>query len=612
MVTKRTPALDATGKLPEKFFPDRLGVTPLAAAMDDRIKVGSAPKWKPATVYTAGDIVLNPSGDTVTAIANFTSGATYDATKWNLSSAYAGVVKKVKGGALIKPIRVPTLHVEKEWPNNRSEYKILWAQGDTVYAEGADQTLRKSTDGGRTWTAKTFNFALSNYRGVFLKLASGALIQARNMTPIQFYRSTDDGATWTAGSQCRANGLFLTAQSWAQDPVTGYVYAVEYHTSDTIFADVRVYRSTDDGVTFSVWYTFPGPTSTDPKKVRHGHSVQWDAVSQRIYVQMGDADNAAGLYRVTADGSTLEAVVTREMLVAGGLVSATTNFARSIGLMWFPDYIAWGVDEPDGYIVRMKRTEIGKAAPVIELMYGLTSGGWGSVKASADGSTWLSFGSAEQAGGIALDRNMHIYAVTDQGATVFEVGSIPAAGQDFAAPAAVGQAEIHSDVLWFGTRGMDVGVIDRYYKAQYGLGVHQIGSTNSARPLYYGTPDTISGRGTVTTYTSAAAHGGYTVGYTRAPLTARRLYVINGGVHSISGTCRIRVYRKDLPDTDANRIVFNSTAKTARGGIGRLEASEYLTSVQVPGDTDIEIRIEDNTGAGPGEATGYVTLAWGM
>lgn len=583
--------------------PDNLNIRDVnlpARLQDTALNATYVPQWKPNTAYATGQAVLSPAGDTVTAIAAFTSGATYDATKWKLSDSYAGIAKKIRGGNLPKPERRPALHIDREWPSNRSEYRILWAQGDTAYAEGPDKTLRKSTDGGRTWAAKTFNFALSNYRGMFLKTAAGSLIQARDMLPVQFYRSTDDGATWTAGTQCRTGGIFLTAQSWAQDPVTGYIYAVEYHTSDGTFADVRVYRSTDDGVTFDVWYTFPGPTSSDPNKVRHGHSVQWDSVSQRIYIQMGDADNAAGIYRVNAASTSLEPVVTRAMLAAAGIVTVP-NLARSIGIMWFPDYIVWGVDEPQGEIVRMKRTEIGKPAPVIERIYQLTSGGWGCVKASADGSTWLTFGSAETAGNTSGDRNMHVYAVTDQGATVWEVGSIPAAGQDFAAPAAVGQAEIHSDVLWFCTRGMDSGTVDRYYKAQFGLGTQQIGSTNSSRPLYYGSPETISGRGAV------AINGTYTLGYTRAPLTARRMYIIGAGVHSLSGTVRVRAIRKDT-----NAVIASTTAKNIRGGVERREASEYFLEMQLPADTDVEIRLEDNTGTTAGEGTGYVTFAWGM
>lgn len=47
------------------------------------------PKWKPNTAYAAGDAVLSPGGDIVTAKATFTSGATYSAANWNVSPTYA-------------------------------------------------------------------------------------------------------------------------------------------------------------------------------------------------------------------------------------------------------------------------------------------------------------------------------------------------------------------------------------------------------------------------------------------------------------------------------------------------------------------------------------------
>jgi len=47
------------------------------------------PKWKATTAYLAGDKVLNPSGDVVSAIANHTSGSSYNAANWNMSPVYS-------------------------------------------------------------------------------------------------------------------------------------------------------------------------------------------------------------------------------------------------------------------------------------------------------------------------------------------------------------------------------------------------------------------------------------------------------------------------------------------------------------------------------------------
>jgi hypothetical protein len=53
-----------------------------ASATKAALNATFVPKWKATTAYAAGDPVVNPSGDVVTAIASFTSGPTYDATKW--------------------------------------------------------------------------------------------------------------------------------------------------------------------------------------------------------------------------------------------------------------------------------------------------------------------------------------------------------------------------------------------------------------------------------------------------------------------------------------------------------------------------------------------------
>src|SRR5213595_3823864 len=55
------------------------------------INSGYLPKWKPNTAYSAGFAVLSPSGDVVTAKTGFTSGSTYSASNWNLSSSYAQI-----------------------------------------------------------------------------------------------------------------------------------------------------------------------------------------------------------------------------------------------------------------------------------------------------------------------------------------------------------------------------------------------------------------------------------------------------------------------------------------------------------------------------------------
>ena len=73
--------------------------------------------------------------------------------------------------------------------------------------------------------------------------------------------------------------------------------------------------------------------------------------------------------------------------------------------------------------VRLARTEIGKANPVVEKVYRLNSAAWFTVKASDDGTRWVLSCSEE---GTSLDNLVHVYAIEDQGSTVWEVAAIPA------------------------------------------------------------------------------------------------------------------------------------------------------------------------------------------
>jgi len=66
--------LDSASKLAYGNFPD--------------LSRRTTPAWAPTTAYAAGQAVLNPSGDLVTAKVAFTSGASYDAANWNAVNSY--------------------------------------------------------------------------------------------------------------------------------------------------------------------------------------------------------------------------------------------------------------------------------------------------------------------------------------------------------------------------------------------------------------------------------------------------------------------------------------------------------------------------------------------
>jgi hypothetical protein len=61
-----------------------------SSATAGALRAAYLPKWKAGTAYASGEPVLNPSGQTVTANAAFTSGATYDSSKWTIVSGSGG------------------------------------------------------------------------------------------------------------------------------------------------------------------------------------------------------------------------------------------------------------------------------------------------------------------------------------------------------------------------------------------------------------------------------------------------------------------------------------------------------------------------------------------
>ncbi|KRE72573.1 hypothetical protein [Arthrobacter sp. Soil762] len=80
MATRDVPTLDGSGRMFEKHVPAYLTQAAQSAAY--------LPKWKATTAYLAGDKVLNPTGDVVSAKVDFTSGASYSSANWDLSTTY--------------------------------------------------------------------------------------------------------------------------------------------------------------------------------------------------------------------------------------------------------------------------------------------------------------------------------------------------------------------------------------------------------------------------------------------------------------------------------------------------------------------------------------------
>jgi hypothetical protein len=508
--------------------------------------------------------------------------------------------KTDQGGYLPKPLRVPTLAIDREFPIGANTHRPVWTDtaSSTVYGYGRDARLYKSTDMGDTWTALGFpSGGIGN--NAFLKLTSGALLWGDTSATMNIVRSANDGATSAPVQAMRAGTVLMGTQSWAQDPNTGYIYFGEYQSVDTI-ADIRVWRSTDDGATWSTWYTFPGPTGgTAATRVRHIHSVQYDPISARVYVLVGDSELSAGIYRVNAGGTTLEPVVLNSYTSL-----PSTSAGRTIGLMCFPNYLAWASDDPaNPNIYRMNRSQIGSTTPVVTQVYRINGSGWFTTRAADDSTRWLVSASNETGTGVGrLDASSHLYSVEDDGATVYEVASIASEGSAYAVCAPVGSPGIHGDVFWLQGRGFDV---DWAIKAR----IARSGSAAVTKPrLISPVPSWVTqASGSL----SVGASAQVVFGNIRVPVATRVLYIYDFGVKVISGT-----------GSPALKLV------NAAGGatIGSINANWPSAKVSLAGDAapwlyritagfsasdDLSIAIQEQGGVNPVVATGYLVYGWG-
>jgi hypothetical protein len=509
------------------------------------------------------------------------------------------VAKRVQGGVYPRPERFPTLTVSDSWPNARgpAANRVLWTEnkGRTLYAFGSDSQLRKSLDGGESWTPLAYlNWGVAP-QNLFLKLPTGTLLTVNVSKNI--YRSTDDGVTWAIVGAMQSGQEVLGTQSIAHDPIRQKTYLAMYGGIGQ--SEMQLLGSSDDGLTWTVVHSFPGQTSTSDDKITHLHAVQYDPYMQRVIISAGDSSPATGLYRTTSDGNSVEPVVLNRMLPAEQI-----DAPRTIGVIPFPDYLAWASDSTsNSYLFRMARTEIGKANPVVERIYRLNSTAWWSCKASDDGSRWVISASQENTSH-SLDRLTHLYAVEDQGATVYEVGALAPISDNSNASSLmpVGQAEQHGEILVMSTRG--TGGAGAAWKFRLGLGS---GATIPwpADPTGEVVVQKTIGTGPVLTQPATSST---VLGYEIVPSQATSLYVFDAQIITLSGSngnASIGIRRKDT-----GAILYSATTRGERY-TKHLENGGAVARITLAAGVDLELYAANAHGAAT-TVNGSITYGLGL
>ena len=522
-------------------------------------------------------------------------------------------------GQNIENLRRPTLVVDRMFPNARVDHTILWVD-ETIgrmYTLGKDTSIRI-----QTWDPATVNVNFGTVgptrnrpavgkelapHGCFFRTASGALLMeeyTRADQTTRILRCADSNAvTWTEVLPMRGDAIPLGPQSISQDPVTGYLYFAEY--SSVALSTIRIYRSTDDGVTWQVWVERP-KSSTTPGTFRHFHSTRWDPVSQRVYFTVGDGNDVAGLYRVNADGSDIEPVVTNADISDQFGLQAP---ARAVDVMFFPTHIAWACDGSGGqnHVYRIARSSIGTGTPEVEQVAAIDNTGWYSQRASDDGSVWVCSASAERSGPSAnADKDAsHLYVVSDNASKVDEVSTTAMNGAFGAGSLTAVPGPPGGDTFWLRSHGyamppysMNSGF---QMRCRISNGVVPLQAPVDVRPPVY-VAESRNWEGPL------AASQTKVIAHTRAGRT-RLLRILEVGVKVIDGP--IRTVELQVFNVSKGTVVHthNKLHQSWRSDYYG-ESAEYAWEYLVPEADELVFRLVQTTGEAVASVSAHITFGW--
>lgn len=240
----------------------------------------------------------------------------------------------------------PDFSVDKELPWLSFQYydgSILWASDH--------KHIFKSRDLGQTWdyagclcpkeegittALKHYIGASNTHRLLMRPNGIGSMLVLKSGTVLVYchphiYRSEDDCKSFQVVHSLRQEPEWKRIfRHWCEDGL-GNVYYGEYGVSR--LADSRILRSTDDGKTWDIYYSFPkGGT---PGGVRHIHTVQFDEYSKNVWCATGDGNDECHIGYFQLGGNFHS-------------IGTGAQMWRVCSLVFTDRFVYWGADAPGG------------------------------------------------------------------------------------------------------------------------------------------------------------------------------------------------------------------------------------------------------------------------
>jgi len=212
----------------------------------------------------------------------------------------------------------------------------VWQSDDSGLSWSKRGTLRT---GWANWVSR-YPFAAQVGRlGVqnLICLSSGTLLGVADGV---LYRCAENAGFVPVFSEFR--GRRPLRSGICQDHL-GQIYLAEYWLNQERGA-VRLWKSNDDGMSWSPVYTWPAGT------IRHIHFVQFDPYEETVWVGTGDDDSECQIAYSRDGGASFEAI------------GSGSQIWRAVSVLFTPQAVYWGTDielysdDQPNYVVRWERS----------------------------------------------------------------------------------------------------------------------------------------------------------------------------------------------------------------------------------------------------------------